>query len=155
MRLYLVQHGEAKPESEDPARPLTEKGWRDAERVARGVAERTDARPRRIVHSGRLRARQTAEAWARWFPEATVEERPGLGPNDDPSIWAERLGAETEDLVLVGHLPHLGRLAGLLLCGEADREVVTFTMAGAVCLERHDPTGRWTLRWSLPPDLAP
>lgn len=154
MRVYLVQHGEAKPESEDPARPLTERGRQEAERVARRVAEHAGTRPHRIVHSGRLRARQTAEVWARFFPDVPLEERDGLGPNDDPSIWTERLRTEAEDLVLVGHLPHLRRLAGLLLCGDPDREVVAFTMAGAVCLERDDPTGRWTLRWSLPPDLV-
>ena len=29
MFLYLVQHGDAKREEEDPARPLSEKGLRD------------------------------------------------------------------------------------------------------------------------------
>lgn len=155
MRLYLVQHGEARPEAEDPARPLTEKGRQDVERVARFAIAHADARPRRIVHSGRLRARQTAEVWARFLPEARLEEQDGLGPNDDPAVWAKRLGDETEDLLLVGHLPHLRRLAALLLCGDPDREGIAFRMAGVVCLERDERTGGWTLRWSVPPDLVP
>ena len=32
MRLYLVQHGEAKPEEEDPERPLTDRGASDVRR---------------------------------------------------------------------------------------------------------------------------
>ena len=34
MLLYLVQHAEAKREEEDPARGLTDKGWKDIRRVA-------------------------------------------------------------------------------------------------------------------------
>jgi len=155
MRLYLVQHGEAKPESEDPARPLTEQGRQEAERVARFVVQR-GVRVVRIVHSGKLRARQTAEAWSQLLPDARVEEQEGLDPNDDPARWADRLREVTEDLLLlVGHLPHLRRLADLLLCGDPERQLVTFRMAGVVCLEREDPTGRWSVRWVLPPELVP
>ncbi|MDR5709277.1 MAG: phosphohistidine phosphatase SixA [Armatimonadota bacterium] len=154
MRLYLVQHAEAKPESEDPLRPLTEKGWRDAERVARFVAEH-GVSPSRILHSGKLRAQQTAEVWSRFFPQARVEAQDGLNPNDDPGVWAERVREQQEDLVLVGHLPHLRRLAGLLLCGDPEREVVTFRTGGAVCLERQEQTERWSVCWALPPELVP
>ena len=34
MKLYLVQHGEAKSKAEDPQRPLTERGREDVARVA-------------------------------------------------------------------------------------------------------------------------
>lgn len=34
MHLYLIQHGDAKSEQEDPARPLSDKGRRDVEKVA-------------------------------------------------------------------------------------------------------------------------
>jgi phosphohistidine phosphatase len=40
--------------------------------------------------------------------------------------------------MLVGHLPHLARLAGLLLIGAADRSVVKFRQGGLVGLERTD-----------------
>ena len=36
MRLYLVQHGEAKSEEEDPDRPLTDRGASDVRRVVGG-----------------------------------------------------------------------------------------------------------------------
>jgi phosphohistidine phosphatase len=155
MRLYLVQHGEAVPESEDPRRPLTEAGRRDAERVARLVVGRTGVRVGRIVHSGKLRAAQTAQVWASLLPGVPVEERDGLAPQDDPRVWADRVRAAEEDLLVVGHLPHLRRLASLLLCGSAEGEAVAFAMGGIVGLERDDRTGRWTLRWAVPPELAP
>jgi phosphohistidine phosphatase len=34
MRVYLAQHGEAKPEEEDPARHLIERGFADLQKVA-------------------------------------------------------------------------------------------------------------------------
>ena len=63
MWLYLVQHGEATSEEEDPERPLTERGVVDVHRVARKAAEAGIVTAVRVVHSGKTRARQTAEAW--------------------------------------------------------------------------------------------
>ena len=61
MKLYLVRHAEPKPEQEDPLRPLSEKGWEDIRCVGAFVAERLDIRVKIIIHSGKLRAQQTAE----------------------------------------------------------------------------------------------
>ncbi len=41
MKLYLVQHGEAKKKEEDPLRPLSESGREDVQRVAK-YAENLD-----------------------------------------------------------------------------------------------------------------
>jgi phosphohistidine phosphatase len=91
MRLYLVQHGEAKREEEDPSRPLTENGRIEVERVAEFLA-RAGVKVDRILHSGRLRAAQTAEILARHLrPSKGVERAEGLDPLADPNIWAEKL----------------------------------------------------------------
>ncbi|MDJ0848388.1 MAG: histidine phosphatase family protein [Myxococcota bacterium] len=60
MRVYLVQHGLAKSKDLDPARPLTDAGRDEAERVARAVAA-AGVDPALILHSGKSRAEQTAE----------------------------------------------------------------------------------------------
>ena len=39
MELYLVQHGEAKPETEDPERPLTEHGQETVRQMAAWAAQ--------------------------------------------------------------------------------------------------------------------
>ena len=151
-RLYLVQHGQAKAESEDPERPLTDQGVDDVTRVARHCVERLAVRPARVLHSGKTRAHQTAEIWGGLLG-VDVEATDALAPNDDPTIWAERVDAETDDLMLVGHLPHLARLAGLLLTGADDRPVIQFRPGGLVALERID-TG-WEVSAALPPGVAP
>lgn len=65
MKLYLVQHGESKPESEDPARPLTNAGRAAVEQVGyhlfRAALLAADVV---IRHSGKLRAAQTARILA-------------------------------------------------------------------------------------------
>src|SRR5262245_36457542 len=126
MLLYLMQHGEARPEAEDPARPLTERGRAEAERVARAVAGRYLGIVQ-VAHSGKLRARQTAEIVASILvPTPAVEETAGLGPNDDPRIAAQAVEREPAPRLIVGHLPHLSRLASLLIVGDEPRAVVAF-----------------------------
>jgi phosphohistidine phosphatase len=60
MKLYLVQHAEAKTEKEDPLRPLSEKGLKDLEKVSSFLEDRS-IKVTRILHSGKQRARETAE----------------------------------------------------------------------------------------------
>src|SRR2546428_602739 len=109
MNLYLVQHGAAKSESDDPARPLTEEGRRAVERLAEFLAARA-VRIDRVEHSDKLRARQTAEILAlRLRPAEGRVQVAGLAPNDDVEPTRARLMVESGSLMLVGHLPHLGR----------------------------------------------
>jgi phosphohistidine phosphatase len=140
MRAYLVRHGEAKREDVDPERHLTDGGVEEVRRIATEAVNDLDARPVRILHSRKARARQTAEIWG-GLVGTDVAEADGLSPNDDPARWAARLESEGDGVMLVGHLPHLERLAGLLVTGDADRPVAGFPAGGLVCLERTD--GSW------------
>jgi phosphohistidine phosphatase len=153
MELYLMQHGEAEPEEVDPARPLTPLGREEVARVAR-VARKMGVRVGLILHSGKLRALETAEILARELgPEIEVRQADGLAPKDDPRAVLPAIEASSQNLVLVGHLPHLSRLASLLLIGDPGREVVAFRMGALVALER-DSAGAWKVRWIVPPEAA-
>ncbi len=152
MYLYLVQHAVAKSEEEDPSRPLSEKGMSDVTRMASYV-QRLRITVAQIVHSPKLRAKQTARVLSDYLkPAEGVLESAGLSPVDPPDIWAARLRETASDTMLVGHLPHLGRLASLLLCGDADKNPVAFKMAGVVCLKR-DEAGVWSIQWMLTPEM--
>ena len=150
MKLYLIQHAEAKPEEEDARRPLTGKGEEDARLLAR-LLRRLGLRVGRILHSGKLRALQTAEAMAGELKPREVSAGDGLKPLDDPSVWVERLASTKDDLMLVGHMPHLGKLASKLLGGH-ERLKLGFVPGSAVCLER-DEAGIWCLRWMVTPEV--
>lgn len=135
MRAYLVRHGEAEHETVDPERHLTTRGVEVVTRIAAEAVNELGICPAKIVHSGKVRARQTAEIWAS-VAGVDAAETDGLSPNDDPSIWADRLTAEEDDVMLVGHLPHLGRLVALLVTGDADRSVTGFPAGGLVVVGR-------------------
>ncbi|OGP93481.1 MAG: phosphohistidine phosphatase SixA [Deltaproteobacteria bacterium RBG_16_48_10] len=131
MKLYLVQHGEAKSEAQDPQRSLSERGEEEVTNVAREV-KRLDLHPSRIFHSGKLRAMQTAEILADSL-KRPAEEAQGLNPNDDVRVWADRISTEKEDLMIVGHLPFLEKLASLLITGNENVRPVFFRYSGIVC----------------------
>jgi phosphohistidine phosphatase len=152
MFLYLVQHAEAKPKEEDPARDLTDKGRLEIENVAHHL-KRLEVQVRQIFHSGKTRAQTTAQILA-WHlkPPAGVSEAPGLAPLDDPEIWADRIAPLEEDILAVGHLPHLGRLAALLMTGDKERSVVNFRMGGVVRLKRMSAV-QWAVDWMVLPEI--
>jgi len=152
MKIYLVQHGEAEPKNVDPARPLTARGWQDVQRVA-AFAARLDLEVHQIRHSGKARAEQTAAILGEALsPPAGVVAVSGLAPKDDVQPVAEMLAQETQPVMLVGHLPFMASLAGLLLVGDADRPVVQFCNAGIVCLTCEED--RWLVAWVLTPEMA-
>ncbi len=149
MDFFLVRHGEAKLDSEDRRRPLSDQGRSDVEKVARAAVVK-ELRIAEILHSDKLRARQTAEILARFLsPAGGVREISGLSPEDDPLLAKAELEAAEGSLMLVGHLPHLGRLASLLLTGDSEKKVVAFPAAAMVCLSR--VAGAWNLGWALGP----
>jgi phosphohistidine phosphatase len=151
MLLYLVQHAEAKSEEEDPERSLTEKGLQDIKKVASYLA-RLNIKVDEIFHSGKKRALQTAEVLAKNLkPKKGVSTKDGLAPLDDPQIWLERLSELEEEVMIVGHLPHLSKLASLLLTGDKEKPIVTFKNAGLLCLKRSG--NNWSVEWMITPDL--
>ncbi len=103
-----------------------------------------------VLHSGKTRAKETAEIIASELG-VRVREVSGLDPLADPSEWAERLKGMKEDVLLVGHLPHLSRLAGLLLTG-GQLEFVKLSSGGALCLEKEEEGG-WSLIWLVSPGI--
>lgn len=151
MLLYLVQHGKAKDEDDDPDRPLTDEGRREVESVMLLLMRYGAVTASRVVHSGKRRAAETAEIIATKL-DADVEEGDALGPTDDTEAWAERLRDTQRDVVLVGHLPHLSRLASRLLVGDPEAGIVAFANGGVVALERDDD--HWSLQWAIRPSLV-
>ncbi|MGA7495675.1 MAG: phosphohistidine phosphatase SixA [Isosphaeraceae bacterium] len=151
MTLFLVQHGKAKPETEDPERSLTEQGAEVVGRMADWAAQ-VGMAVDQIQHSGKKRAEQTATIFAkRLSPPTGVIAVKGLSPKDDVKPVAASLRSDQGSIMLAGHLPHLSRLVSLLLTGNPEIEVVGFRNAGIVCLTQ--PDGKWAVDWVMQPDL--
>lgn len=150
--IYLVHHGPAATPDVDAQRPLTAAGRELVTGLAREAAGR-GVRAGAIWHSGKLRARQTAEAFRlACNPFAAFTMVRGLQPSDPSDILADRLAGETGDVMLVGHLPHIARLLRRLL-GRVGDEELGFPPHGVVALEpdpgpEADPL-RWREAWRL------
>ena len=100
-----------------------------------------------VYHSGILRAQETAEIFAERMSVPTVAELSGLRPEDDPAIVKAVLEAANDSILLVGHLPFLGRLAGLLVNADPERPGVEFFPATMVCFIR--TTTDWKTSWAI------
>ena len=57
-----------------------------------------------------------------------------------------------EDILLVGHVPHLGRLATVLMGGDKERSVINFQMGGVVRLRQME-AGQWAVDWMVVPEI--
>lgn len=117
MHLYLIHHGVAVGPDEDARRPLSTVGLAGAARVA-AKAALLGAKPDVVWHSGKLRARQTAqEFWRACNALAEFSASRDLQPDDPPQWIRDRLRAETRHIAIAGHFPHLPRLLALLTTG--------------------------------------
>ena len=152
MKLYLVQHAKAAPEQVDPERSLTEQGCRDIQKVAafiKSLSLCVDC----LWHSGKKRAVQTAEILARVIKvNKTLTTHDGLGPNDDVTVLRNELASALQDVMIVGHLPFLGKLTSLLLTGSESADTVAFSNGGIVCLSCSD-NNQWRIDWIIVPEL--
>ncbi len=154
MQLYIARHGLAVSKDEDPNCPLSKTGQRDIARMASFLA-RTCPSIKRIIHSGKIRAAQTALIYSETLgPGRIVEEASvGLAPGDptDPVISA--LSGWNEDTMLVSHLPLVGKLVARLVSGDESRDIVTFRTGAVTCLRHAEGNRGWTLAWAVGPDL--
>lgn len=152
MRLYLVQHGAALDKEADPARPLSAQGMQQVTRMAKALRA-AGVRVERIWHSGKRRAEQSAAILAKQLLRGgNIEWVTGIAPRDPVQEFAADADVWLEDTLVVGHLPFLSRMVSLLLCGDPERELVTYLPGSVVCLERGQ-SGQWTLLWMLRPEL--
>lgn len=147
MRVYLVHHGVAVGPEEDARRPLSAVGLANAARVAAKAAG-LGAKPDVVWHSGKLRAKQTAqEFWRACNALAEFSASKDLQPDDLPQRMRDRLRAESRDVAIAGHFPHLPRLLALLTTGgEAGCD---FPINGVVALVTNDEGETWRELWRI------
>jgi phosphohistidine phosphatase len=152
MALFLVQHGKNLSKDVDPEKGLSDEGKNEVEKIA-GRAKEYGLIVSAIKHSGKKRARETAEIFAGYLePRGGVEEMAGLAPLDDVTKLDFKA---PENLMLVGHLPFMEKLASYLITASSERPpVVKFQNGGIVCLDREPETGSWFIKGTLFPRIG-
>ena len=160
MQLILFRHGPAgHPDPsrwpDDRARPLSERGEVKTRAAARGLARLIPA-DSRVWTSPLVRARRTAELLVQALRAEEPHTVAALASGGSTRSLLEQIAAATRatpdgTIVLVGHEPELGRLAGVLLL-EADR-ALPLKKAGACGLSFDGIPGKQPgdLDWFLPP----
>ena len=152
MKLYLVQHGEACAKEVDPDRPLTDQGKAEIEQLA-DFLKRADIQVERVIHSGKLRAAQTAERLANAIAAGVELESSGIiNPNDNPKAFDWQSDSWDRDTLVVGHLPFMAKLVSHLLIEDENRLITAWQPGSIVCLQRENGA-HWRLNWMIRPEL--
>jgi len=151
MNLYLTRHGEVNLAHVDPQQNLSTDGRQNIEKLAKFLAASHAINLKKIFHSGKPRAEQTAQIFAKYLaPNVSCELFAGLSPNDPVMPLIAKISEWTEDTMIVGHLPYLGKLASLLLTGE-EINLMMFKPGTTVCLENIE--GQWMIKWMVNGDF--
>ena len=154
MELYLVRHAESKNKEEDPKRGLTDLGFVNVRKTARFV-KKLDISVETIFHSDKLRAKQTANELAVGIKSvAGLKQRDGIAPMDDISSMKDEIQGGDKNLMIVGHLPYMAKLASALLCGNENQNAVSFQNSCIVKLIRDEGDKEWSLKWMITPDIC-
>lgn len=149
MEIILWRHAEAVDGLPDMERSLTDKGLKQAERMASFLRSRIPQDTRILVSPAR-RAQQTAHALTRHF----ITD-PAIAPNGSVHSLLEAANWPDGDgcVLIVGHQPVLGEAAALMLC---DSHMNFSVKKGAVWwLTRRTQEGDFqtNLRLVIAPDL--
>lgn len=150
MKLYLARHGDYSIVKQTDM--LTEKGKNEMTALANFLSP-LNLRVSHILHSGKVRAQQSAEILATGIHcDQAIQLQAGLTPNDDVKAFANEISHWDADVLVVGHLPFMGRLVGELVTNNEDKNIIEFQTGTLACLEQID-YARWMIHWVLTPDL--
>src|SRR5262245_50869574 len=112
------------------------------------LAAQRGAKPSIVWHSGKLRARQTAETyWRACNALAEFSATRDIQPADPPAWMRDRLRGETRDILLVGHMPHLTGLLNLLT--QHPDAPDAFPPHGFVAFQSDDDGETWREIWRI------
>ena len=151
MKLYLMRHGEAEGIYDGDEPSLSARGEAEVNRIGEALSS-MDSRLDHIFHSGKLRARQTAEIIkSKLGVDIPISKKEGLKPNDPVSAFVGNLRENDENILIVGHLPFMAKLTSCLLAEKESEMMIAFGTASVACLE-HSSLYSWNLHWFVNPE---
>jgi phosphohistidine phosphatase len=152
MELILWRHADAHDGEDDMKRELTDKGRRQAARLAKWLKPRLEE-DWKVLVSPAVRTCQTADALERKY-----ETKVTIGPNSSEDALLRESGWPNAErnVIIIGHQPTLGRAAARLIYGKTGNIALR---KGAIMwfTSRSDDEGvmgETVLRAVLGPDLA-
>ncbi len=153
VKIYLIQHAEAKNKMKDPNRPLTEKGIFNLQKISKYAFESLSIKIDKIYHSEKRRSIETAQILSEFLnPLGGITYMEGLNPNDSIDIILNKLEILKENVMIVGHLPHIEKLSSFLLCGDKNRKIINFKNSCIACFDINKDRSS-TIDYIIFPDL--
>ena len=158
MRLYLVQHANAIPKEDHSKRPLSKNGFKEIKWITSFFKQNGAINVYGVWYSTKQRAKQTADGLVKGLKlKASLKEVKQIAPKDDIHSIVKSLTSQSANIMLVGHRPHLTKLASYLVTGDENAESFNFQQCCVLCLERKS-TGNtaknWTVQWMVTPHLV-
>lgn len=153
MKVYLVQHGACLEKTVNPEQPLSEKGRKDIGSLCQFLSL-LSIESHCLWHSGKLRAQQTAEILVSSLASSvTIESREGLAPMDEIGVIEKTIYQLNQNVLLVGHMPFLGKLAAKFLVANETQNLIAFEPGTMVCLAQNEKQA-WQMQWMIRPDIV-
>jgi phosphohistidine phosphatase len=141
MYIFIVQHGDALPSEVDPERPLSEKGRSQVTRMIEFL-KHFPVTPDLIFHSTKKRALETAQMISTVLGGIEMQTRTDLNPNDSPDTVCEELNSVDRNVMIVGHMPFLQKLAVKLISpgSEGGNTIVEMSNASPLIIVKRGST---------------
>ena len=138
MKVYLIHHTTAFSADEDPERHLKPQGRDEADRLGKRLSD-AGSTPAKILHSDKQWVRETAERLAvvLGMSDRTATADYPIDTGDDIRPFLEEIRGCDGDIMMVGHVDYLLRVASALVCGNENTPVVAFKpgFGSIFCLE--------------------
>ena len=158
MHCLLFRHGIAESPNtwsgDEHSRPLTKEGFTKTEQAIEGL-KRIGVEPTHLLCSPLTRTQQTAAIAKNILAvQAEIEITPELVYDQSPMVLFPILQTLPPEAVVmcVGHEPHLGQTAALMVFGNHSPSL-SFKKAGSALIAFHKNAiiGQGMLEWWLPP----
>jgi phosphohistidine phosphatase len=158
MHCLLFRHGIAESPNtwsgDEHSRPLTKEGFTKTEQAIEGL-KRIGVEPTHLLCSPLTRTQQTAAIAKNILAvQAEIEITPELVYDQSPMVLFPILQTLPPEAVVmcVGHEPHLGQTAALMLFGNHSPSL-SFKKAGSALIAFHKNAiiGQGLLEWWMPP----
>ena len=150
MKLYIVRHGDYLPSDKDPKKSLSQKGINESKKIAEFLAKQKIS-VIAIWHSDKTRALQTAEIISKCIDTSNLIARKDLGPAEPVNKFPQEILKSKGDVMIVGHIPFIQKLSGLLLVNSTNADIIRFSSSSVACLE-YDKY--WEILWIANPDTV-
>lgn len=149
MNLYIMRHGQAAAPSADQEQILTKEGQMGIEELAIKLGQQ-GIKLAHIFHSGKARARQTAEIMATMIgTNIDLKVHADIKPDNDPQQLINDISDWHEDTLVVSHLPFIPHLITLLTADNQGAHSITFQPGTIVCLTPNNSA--WNIEWVTMP----